>query len=126
MDGGEAPLLTGCCPRQYLVSLQTEERVQEAFQRHRGQAASYSTHARHQESCLHTARTSFSLPIPLSSAPGFSTNVGEPAGLELPKQPRSSGGAPPGASFSLAALELWQRGGGGRGAVSRPAWLPLP
>ncbi|XP_034297774.1 RAB6A-GEF complex partner protein 2 isoform X2 [Pantherophis guttatus] len=66
---GDTPCL------QYLVSLQTEERVQEAFQRHRGQAASYSTHARHQESCLHTARTSFSLPIPLSSAPGFSTNV---------------------------------------------------
>lgn len=33
---------------------------------------SYITHARHQESCLHTTRTSFSLPIPLSSTPGFS------------------------------------------------------
>ncbi|KAL7989142.1 hypothetical protein Chor_008061 [Crotalus horridus] len=66
---GDTPCL------QYLVSLQTEERVQDTFQRRRGQAASYSTHARHQESCLHTARTSFSLPIPLSSAPGFSTNV---------------------------------------------------
>uniref|UniRef100_A0A8C7DZV4 RGP1 homolog, RAB6A GEF complex partner 1 n=1 Tax=Naja naja TaxID=35670 RepID=A0A8C7DZV4_NAJNA len=66
---GDTPCL------QYLVSLQTEERVQEAFQRHRAQTASYSTHARHQESCLHTARTSFSLPIPLSSAPGFSTSV---------------------------------------------------
>ncbi|XP_070593031.1 LOW QUALITY PROTEIN: RAB6A-GEF complex partner protein 2 [Erythrolamprus reginae] len=66
---GDTPCL------QYLVSLQTEERVQEAFQRQRGQAPSYSTHARHQEPCLHTARTSFSLPIPLSSAPGFSTSV---------------------------------------------------
>ncbi|XP_033020238.1 RAB6A-GEF complex partner protein 2 isoform X3 [Lacerta agilis] len=60
---------------QYLVSLQTEERIQEAFQHRRGQPVSYSTHARHQESCLHTSRTSFSLPIPLSSAPGFSTNI---------------------------------------------------
>ncbi|XP_061468556.1 RAB6A-GEF complex partner protein 2 [Rhineura floridana] len=60
---------------QYLVSLQTEERIQEAFQRRHGQPVSYSTHARHQESCLHTSRTSFSLPIPLSSAPGFSTNI---------------------------------------------------
>ncbi|XP_042306106.1 RAB6A-GEF complex partner protein 2 [Sceloporus undulatus] len=60
---------------QYLVSLQTEERVQEGFQRRRGPPTSFSTHARHQESCLHTARTSFSLPIPLSSAPGFSTNI---------------------------------------------------
>lgn len=64
-------------PCQYSVSLQTEEWVHEAFQRRRGQPASYSTHARHQESCLHTSRTSFSLPIPLSSAPGFSTNIGE-------------------------------------------------
>ncbi|XP_053150775.1 RAB6A-GEF complex partner protein 2 isoform X2 [Hemicordylus capensis] len=60
---------------QYLVSLQTEERVQEAFRRQRGQPASYSTHARQREACLHTARTSFSLPVPLSTAPGFSTNI---------------------------------------------------
>ncbi|XP_060119511.1 RAB6A-GEF complex partner protein 2 [Heteronotia binoei] len=68
-SAGDIPCL------QYSVSLQTEERVQEAFQRRRGQPASYITHARHQESCLHTSRTSFALPIPLSSAPGFSTNV---------------------------------------------------
>ncbi|KAF7239985.1 RAB6A-GEF complex partner protein 2 [Varanus komodoensis] len=60
---------------QYLVSLQTEERVQEAFQRRRGQLATYSTHARHQEACLHTAQSSFSLPIPLGSTPGFSTSI---------------------------------------------------
>ncbi|XP_048359552.1 RAB6A-GEF complex partner protein 2 isoform X1 [Sphaerodactylus townsendi] len=68
-SAGDIPCL------QYSVSLQTEERVQEAFQRRRGQPVSYSTHARHQESCLHTSRTSFSLPIPLSSTPGFSTNI---------------------------------------------------
>ncbi|XP_062828749.1 RAB6A-GEF complex partner protein 2 isoform X2 [Anolis carolinensis] len=66
---GDVPCL------QYLVSLQTEERVQEGFRRQKGAPASFSTHARHQEACLHTARTSFSLPIPLSSPPGFSTNV---------------------------------------------------
>ncbi|XP_069061808.1 RAB6A-GEF complex partner protein 2 isoform X3 [Pleurodeles waltl] len=60
---------------QYSVSLQTEEAVQEEFQRRRGQPVSFSTHARHQESCLHTAKSNFSLPIPLSSAPGFSTNI---------------------------------------------------
>lgn len=38
---------------------------------------SHITHARHQESCLHTTRTSFSLPIPLSSTPGFCTAIGE-------------------------------------------------
>ncbi|XP_008936699.1 PREDICTED: retrograde Golgi transport protein RGP1 homolog [Merops nubicus] len=29
----------------------------------------------HQEACLHTAQSSFSLPIPLSSTPGFTTNI---------------------------------------------------
>lgn len=125
-DGaGGGTFADSLCPCQYLVSLQTEERVQDAFQRRRGQAASYSTHARHQESCLHTARTSFSLPIPLSSAPGFSTNIGEPAELELLKQPWSPGVALPEGS--------WGNGGGaalttsyGLGGMSRPACLPLP
>lgn len=61
---------------QFSVSLQTEESIQEEFQRRRGQPVSFSTHARHQEACLHTAQSSFSLPIPLSSTPGFTTNIG--------------------------------------------------
>ncbi|KFP29340.1 Retrograde Golgi transport protein RGP1, partial [Colius striatus] len=60
---------------QFSVSLQTEESIQEEFQRRQGQPVSFSTHARHQESCLHTAQSSFSLPIPLSSTPGFTTNI---------------------------------------------------
>ncbi|NXT52618.1 RGP1 protein, partial [Pluvianellus socialis] len=60
---------------QFSVSLQTEEIIQEEFQRRRGQPGSFSTHARHQEACLHTAQSSFSLPIPLSSTPGFTTNI---------------------------------------------------
>ncbi|KAF1555420.1 RAB6A-GEF complex partner protein 2, partial [Eudyptes schlegeli] len=60
---------------QFSVSLQTEESIQEEFQRRRGQPVSFSTHARHQEACLHTAQSSFSLPIPLSSTPGFTTNI---------------------------------------------------
>lgn len=66
---------------QFSVSLQTEERVQPEYQRRRGAggapSVSHVTHARHQESCLHTTRTSFSLPIPLSSTPGFCTAIGE-------------------------------------------------
>ncbi|XP_057354813.1 RAB6A-GEF complex partner protein 2 isoform X2 [Manis pentadactyla] len=66
---------------QFSVSLQTEERVQPEFQRRRGTggapSVSHVTHARHQESCLHTTRTNFSLPIPLSSTPGFCTAIGE-------------------------------------------------
>lgn len=61
--------------------MQTEERVQPEYQRRRGAggapSVSHVTHARHQESCLHTTRTSFSLPIPLSSTPGFCTAIGE-------------------------------------------------
>ncbi|ERE83214.1 putative retrograde Golgi transport protein RGP1 like protein [Cricetulus griseus] len=64
---------------QFSVSLQTEERVQPEYQRRRGTgvapSVSHVTHARHQESCLHTARTSFSLPIPLCSTPGFCTAI---------------------------------------------------
>uniref|UniRef100_A0A8C0AV12 RGP1 homolog, RAB6A GEF complex partner 1 n=1 Tax=Buteo japonicus TaxID=224669 RepID=A0A8C0AV12_9AVES len=60
---------------QFSVSLQTEESIQEEYQRRRGQPVSFSTHARHQEACLHTAQSSFSLPIPLSSTPGFTTNI---------------------------------------------------
>ncbi|KAM4689923.1 RAB6A-GEF complex partner protein 2, partial [Rhinophrynus dorsalis] len=66
---GEIPCL------QYSVSLQTEESVQEEYRRSRSQPVSISTHAQHQESCLHTASTNFSLPLPLSSCPGFSTNI---------------------------------------------------
>ncbi|OBS83506.1 hypothetical protein A6R68_22534, partial [Neotoma lepida] len=65
---------------QFSVSLQTEERVQPEYQRRRGTgvapSVSHVTHARHQESCLHTTRTSFSLPIPLCSTPGFCTAIG--------------------------------------------------
>ncbi|KAM3910336.1 RAB6A-GEF complex partner protein 2 isoform 1-T2 [Leptodactylus fuscus] len=66
---GEIPCL------QYSVSLQTEESVQEEYRRSRAQPLSISTHAQHHESCLHTACSHFSLPVPLSSCPGFSTNI---------------------------------------------------
>ncbi|CAI9585791.1 unnamed protein product [Staurois parvus] len=66
---GEIPCL------QYSVSLQTEESVQEEYRRSRGQPVSISTHAQHHESCLHTASSNFGLPVPLSSCPGFSTNI---------------------------------------------------
>ncbi|XP_077137394.1 RAB6A-GEF complex partner protein 2 [Ranitomeya variabilis] len=66
---GEIPCI------QYSVSLQTEESVQEEYRRSRGQPLSVSTHAQHQESCLHTASSNFSLPVPLGSCPGFSTNI---------------------------------------------------
>ncbi|XP_075581646.1 RAB6A-GEF complex partner protein 2-like [Pelecanus crispus] len=60
---------------QFSVSLQMEESIREEFQRRRGQPISFSTHTRHQEACLHTAQSSFSLPILLGSTPGFTTNI---------------------------------------------------
>ncbi|KAE8637041.1 hypothetical protein XENTR_v10003290 [Xenopus tropicalis] len=66
---GEIPCL------QYSVLLQTEESVQEEYRRSRAQPVSVTTHAQHHESCLHSAGTNFSLPIPLTSCPGFSTNI---------------------------------------------------
>lgn len=60
---------------QYSVSLQSEEEIQQQYQRRPGQASSVTGHGRHLESCLHTASSHFSLPIPLNVTPGFSTNI---------------------------------------------------
>ncbi|XP_034020068.1 RAB6A-GEF complex partner protein 2 [Thalassophryne amazonica] len=60
---------------QYSVSLQSEEAIQQQYQRRPGQAVSVTGHGRHLESCLHTACTHFSFPIPLNVTPGFSTDV---------------------------------------------------
>lgn len=66
---------------QYSVSLQSEEEIQKEYQRRSGQAVSVTGHGRHMESCLHTASSHFSLPIPLNVTPGFSTDIGQlPAG----------------------------------------------
>lgn len=62
---------------QYSVSLQSEEEVQDQYQRRQGQAVSVTGHGRHLESCLHTASSHFSLPIPLNVTPGFSTDIGQ-------------------------------------------------
>lgn len=61
---------------QYSVSLQSEEEVQELYQRRPGQAVSVTGHGRHVESCLHTASSNFSLPVPLNVTPGFTTDIG--------------------------------------------------
>uniref|UniRef100_A0A8C6UFS5 GP1 homolog, RAB6A GEF complex partner 1 n=1 Tax=Neogobius melanostomus TaxID=47308 RepID=A0A8C6UFS5_9GOBI len=60
---------------QYSVSLQSEEEIQQQYQRRPGQATSVTGHGRHLESCLHTASSHFSLPIPLNVTPGFSTDT---------------------------------------------------
>jgi len=62
---------------QYSVSLQNEEEIQQHYQRRPGQVISVTGHGRHVESCLHTASSHFSLPIPLNVTPGFSTDIGQ-------------------------------------------------
>lgn len=62
---------------QYSVSLQSEEEVQQQYQRRPGHAVSVTGHGRHLESCLHTASSHFSLPVPLNVTPGFSTDIGQ-------------------------------------------------
>lgn len=62
---------------QYSVSLQSEEEIQQQYQRRPGQAVGVTGHGRHMESCLHTASSHFSLPIPLNVTPGFSTDMGQ-------------------------------------------------
>lgn len=68
--------LTQLCVFQYSVSLQSEEEIQQQYQRRPGQSVSVTGHGRHQESCLHTASSHFSLPVPLNVTPGFSTDIG--------------------------------------------------
>lgn len=65
------------CFFQYSVSLQSEEEIQQQYQRRPGQTVSVTGHGRHMESCLHTASSHFSLPIPLNVTPGFSTDIGQ-------------------------------------------------
>uniref|UniRef100_A0A3Q3DZ60 GP1 homolog, RAB6A GEF complex partner 1 n=1 Tax=Labrus bergylta TaxID=56723 RepID=A0A3Q3DZ60_9LABR len=60
---------------QYSVSLQSEEEIQQPYQRRPGQPVSVTGHGRHMESCLHTASSHFSLPVPLNVTPGFSTDT---------------------------------------------------
>uniref|UniRef100_A0AAX7UPT5 GP1 homolog, RAB6A GEF complex partner 1 n=1 Tax=Astatotilapia calliptera TaxID=8154 RepID=A0AAX7UPT5_ASTCA len=60
---------------QYSVSLQSEEEIQQQYQRRPGQTPSVTGHGRHLESCLHTAFSHFSLPIPLNVTPGFSRDI---------------------------------------------------
>ena len=73
-------------PPQYSVSLQSEEEIQQPYQRRPGQAVSVTGHGRHVEPCLHTASSHFALPVPLNITPGFSTDIGthpryHPAGV---------------------------------------------
>uniref|UniRef100_A0A8C4QG66 GP1 homolog, RAB6A GEF complex partner 1 n=1 Tax=Eptatretus burgeri TaxID=7764 RepID=A0A8C4QG66_EPTBU len=58
------------------VLLQSEEIVSEACRRHTGQAPFVTTHAHHNEACVHTLSTHAMLPLPLQATPSFSNETG--------------------------------------------------
>ncbi|KAI2662778.1 RAB6A-GEF complex partner protein 2 [Labeo rohita] len=60
------------CPYMFNI---TNVRGKEQYQRRPGQAISVTGHGRHLESCLHTASSHFSLPVPLNVTPGFTTDI---------------------------------------------------
>ncbi|XP_077598210.1 RAB6A-GEF complex partner protein 2 [Stigmatopora nigra] len=60
---------------QYSVSLQSEEEIAREYRRRPGQPPVVTGHGRQMESCLHTASSHFSIPVPLNVTPGFGTDV---------------------------------------------------
>uniref|UniRef100_A0A8C4QFW1 GP1 homolog, RAB6A GEF complex partner 1 n=1 Tax=Eptatretus burgeri TaxID=7764 RepID=A0A8C4QFW1_EPTBU len=53
----------------------SEEIVSEACRRHTGQAPFVTTHAHHNEACVHTLSTHAMLPLPLQATPSFSNET---------------------------------------------------
>ena len=41
------------------------------------QGSAVTSYVRHQETCLHTLKSHFSLPVPLTATPGFITDIGK-------------------------------------------------
>uniref|UniRef100_UPI00359000A0 RAB6A-GEF complex partner protein 2 isoform X2 n=1 Tax=Myxine glutinosa TaxID=7769 RepID=UPI00359000A0 len=57
------------------VLLQSEEIVSEACRRYAGQAPLVTTHAHHNEACVHMLSTHAMLPLPLQATPSFSSET---------------------------------------------------
>ena len=61
---------------QFCVTLQSEETVSEECRKKGGQGSSLTSYVRHQDMCLHTLKSHFSVPVPLTATPGFITDIG--------------------------------------------------
>ncbi|ELT87220.1 hypothetical protein CAPTEDRAFT_153233 [Capitella teleta] len=60
---------------KFSVTLQTEEIITEECRRKNSQSSMVTSYSRHEEFCLQTQRTHISVPIPLTAAPGFLTDI---------------------------------------------------
>lgn len=60
---------------QFSVTLQSEERISEECQKKPSQGVTVTSYSKHEEFCLHTSKTHISVPIPLTSTPGFLTDL---------------------------------------------------
>ena len=61
---------------QYSVTLQSDEHISEECRKRVSQGSAVTSYVRHQETCLHTLKSHFSLPVPLTATPGFITDIG--------------------------------------------------
>ncbi|XP_052099381.1 RAB6A-GEF complex partner protein 2-like [Mytilus californianus] len=60
---------------QFSVTLQSEEQISEECRKKPGQGTSVTSYVKHQEMCLHTAKTHVNIPIPLTATPCFITDI---------------------------------------------------
>ncbi|XP_052807566.1 RAB6A-GEF complex partner protein 2-like [Mya arenaria] len=60
---------------QYCVTLQSEETISEECRKKNTQGSSLTSYVRHQDMCLHTLKSHFSIPVPLTATPCFITDI---------------------------------------------------
>ncbi|XP_013390903.1 RAB6A-GEF complex partner protein 2-like [Lingula anatina] len=60
---------------QFSATLQSEEQISEECRKKPGQLPITMSYCKHQDFCLHSRKTHFSLPIPLSASPGFISDI---------------------------------------------------
>lgn len=64
------------CYFQYSVTLQSEETISEECRKKTAQGSSITSYVRSQDMCLHTLKSHFNVPVPLTATPGFITDIG--------------------------------------------------
>ncbi|KAL4222689.1 Golgi membrane exchange factor (Ric1p-Rgp1p) subunit [Mactra antiquata] len=60
---------------QYSVTLQSEESVAEECRKKASHGSSLTSYVRHQDMCLHTEKSNFAIPVPLTATPTFMTDI---------------------------------------------------
>lgn len=60
---------------QFSVTLQSEEQISEECRKKPSHGTALTSYVKHQEMCLHTAKTHINIPIPLTATPCFITDI---------------------------------------------------